>query len=159
MKCSLTTVLLLVLLAIACLLTAIGFAVYGYVPVNFWSLFVAAGFVGVVSFVLISAIKNALLAYATCRGPSEKCSIASAINNLGQLPYLISAVTFAIAGALQIAAVAAFLIWIFGAAIAAAIIAQAATLITAGIISCGAGVVLLIGVLTDAYGYQSCMDQ
>jgi hypothetical protein len=159
MKCSLTAVLVLVLLAIACLLAAMGFAAYGYAPSNFYFLFIAAGFVAVVSFVLISAIKNALSAYATCRGSSEKCSIASAINNLGQLPYVISAVTFAIAGALQIAAVAALLIWIFGAAIAADIIAQAATLITAGIISCGAGIVLLVGVLTDAYGYQSCMDQ
>src|SRR5262245_2704220 len=81
MKCSLNSVAALIATAIASLSAAIALA-------NLWvaaaPLFGAAALVATVSFVLIPAIKNALRAYASCRGPSESCTISLGINNLGQ---------------------------------------------------------------------------
>lgn len=155
MKCSLNGVLWLIVLAIALLSSAM-------VVANFWPtaypLFAAAALVAAVSLILIPAIKNALLAYAACRGASEKCSIATGINTLGEAAGILSFIAFAIAGAMQIAALAFLFSW-FLAWIGVAMEAAVAALVYSGIAACGVVILILVGVLTQAYSYQSCMNQ
>jgi hypothetical protein len=148
--------LALIFLAIGLLAAAIAVA---YFWPSAYPLFGAAALVAIVSFGLIPAIKNALNAYASCRGASDKCTISSGVNTLGQAAAVISFVAFLVAGALQIAAIAALLIWIVGAAIAAAIEAAVVPLVYSGMATCAIVILLLLGVLTNAYGYKSCMDQ
>lgn len=155
MNCSLSTVVGLIFAAIALLAAAI-------VVANYWPtavpLFVAAGLVAGVSFGLIPAIKNALTAYSTCRGPSEKCTIAMSINTLGQAAGIISFIAFAIAAAMQVAALAFLFSW-FLAWIGVAMESAVAVLVYSGIATCGIVILLLLGVLTNVYAYKSCMDQ
>jgi len=155
MKCSLNTVVGLIFLAIGLLAAAIVIA-------NYWPsaypLFIAAGMVAIVSLALIPAIKNALMAYVTCRGASENCSISTTINTLGQLASIISFVAFAVAGAMQIAALAFLFSW-FLAWIGVAMEVAVAALVYSGMVMCGVAILLLLGVLTNAYSYKSCMDR
>jgi len=123
-----------------------------------YPLFGAAAMVGIVSFALIPAIKDALIAYAACRGPSSKCSISYSINTLGQAASIISVVSFTIAGLLQVTALAFMASWIL-ALIGVAMEPAVAALVYSGIAACGATILLFAGVLTDAYSYKSCMDQ
>src|SRR5262245_42640507 len=113
MKCSLDRVRNLILGAIAALTAAIALAVFWIAALP---LFAAAALVASVSLYFIPEIKKALVEYAKCRGPSEKCSLAPTINTLGQAAAILSVVSFAVAGALQIAALALiasfFLSWL-----------------------------------------------
>jgi hypothetical protein len=155
MNCSLGNVISLILLAVFCLLAAIALAYYWPTALP---LFAAAALVASVSFVIIPAAKDALFAYAACRGSSTDCAISSSIVVLGQLAAAISFIAFAVAAVLQVAALAALVSWIlalFGASLEGVV----ATLVTAGITACGVGIVLCFGVLTQAYAYKNCMDQ
>lgn len=155
MKCSLTAVIALILLAMALLGGAMIIA-------NYWPtvypLFIAAGMVAVVTLVLIPAIKSALQAFAKCMGESSDCPVSNTINTLGQIAGLISFVAFAVAGALQIAALAFlyswFLSWLFPSAEAAV-----ATLVYSGIITCGICIALFLGLLTQVFSLKNCMTQ
>ena len=82
MNCSLSTVNWLISAAIAALLAAMALA---FLWVAAIPLFAAAALVASVSFYFIPHIKQALLDYATCRGPG-KCTISTGVNNLGQAP-------------------------------------------------------------------------
>jgi hypothetical protein len=153
MNCSLNNVMWLIAAAIALLLGAIALAV-------FWiaagPLYVAAVFVAIVSFFLIPAIKNALLEYAACRGPS-KCTITNGVNNLGKIGLYLSVGTFLLAAILETAALAFlyswFLAWI-GIGIQSAVI----TLVASGSTACAITVIILIGVISDAIGFRDCVD-
>jgi len=156
MNCNLNRVVALILGAIAALLAAIGLA-------NLWPtaypLFAAAALVAGVAYVAIPAIKQALLDYAACRGGAGKCASALnlTIDTLGQVAATISAITFAAAGALQIAALAA----IFSGFLAfLGVGAEAAVvwLVRAGTFACAIAILLLLGVLTNANGFKSCLD-
>lgn len=155
MNCSLNTVAALILSAIGILGAAIAMA-------HFWPtvapLFVAAAFVAAVSFGLIPAIKNALLAYQTCRGRSEKCTISSLINTLGQAASIISFVSFAVAASMQIAALAALASWVL-AWLGVAMEVAVAALVYSGMATCGIVMGILVGVLTQSYAYKNCMDR
>lgn len=163
MNCSLKSVLLNIVIAIALLSLAIALS---YWWPTAYPLFVAAAAVVVVALKLIPSIKNGLSEYAECRetprtpliGAPKGCSISYSINHLGQAASILSAISFAAAGALQIAALAAFasivLAWL-GVALEAAVVA----LVYSGQVSCGAVILLLIGVRTDANAYKRCMDR
>jgi hypothetical protein len=153
--CSTTRAVALIWSAIAALLAAIAVAA-------FWAaafpLFAAAALVALVAYGLIPAIKNAILAYVACRGASESCSPNLLIDTLGQVAATISAISFAVAGALQIAAIASILSGIlsfFGIGTSVAV----ATLVHSGIVACAIGILLLLGVLTNLYSYKACMDK
>jgi hypothetical protein len=155
MNCSLDTVRNLILGAIAALLAAIALA-------GFWMtalpLFAAAALVASVSFYFIPAIRKALVEYARCRGPSDKCTVANTINTLGQAAAILSVVSFALAGAMQIAALALIATWLL-AWLGLTIQAAVAILVTTGVAACATVVFVLIGVLSNAYSFKSCMDQ
>ena len=154
MNCNLNTVLGLVAAASALLAAAIVAAYYWPVA---YPLFGAAVLVGIVSFGLIPAIKNALIAYANCRGESKECSISYSINTLGQSASVISVVAFTVAGLLQLTALAFLASWIL-AFIGVAMEVAVAALVYSGIVACGATILIFAGVLTNAYSYKSCMD-
>jgi hypothetical protein len=154
MNCSLSNVVALIWSAIAALLGAMAAA---YLWPTAAPLFVAAGLVATVSFVLIPAIKSAILDYAACRGGTKTCPLASGIDTLGQVAATISAVSFGVAGALQVTALVFLFSWFLswlGVATEVAVVA----LVYSGIAACGIGVLLLLGVLSNVYGYKSCMD-
>lgn len=155
MKCNLDAVIGLIAGAIAALVAAIVLAYY-------WSsalpLFVAAALVAGVSFGFIPGLKNALVSYASCRGSSRVCSISYAINTLGQIASIISLVGFAIAGALQVTALA-FISSVILAWLGVTLEAAVAVLVYSGISTCGASMLLLAGVLTNALTFKSCMDR
>lgn len=154
MDCNLNTVLGLVAGASALLAAAI---VAAYYWPTAYPLFGAAALVGVVSFGLIPAIRNALIAYADCRGESTKCSISYSINTLGQAASILSVVSFTVAGLLQVTALAFLASWIL-AFIGVAMEVAVAALVYSGIAACGATILIFAGVLTKAYSYKSCMD-
>src|SRR5438477_10947044 len=108
MNCSLSTVAGLISAAIALLLAAI---VISYFWVAAVPLFIAAGLVASVSFGLIPAIKNALVAYAQCRGASDKCSISLGIDTLGQAAATLSLISFLAAAIMEVAALAFLYSW------------------------------------------------
>jgi hypothetical protein len=155
MNCSLNTVVALIVSSTALLAGAIAAA---YFWPTAYPLLAAAAMVAVVSFGLIPAIKNALLAYAACRGPSRECSISTGINTLGQAASIISVVSFAVAGAMQIAALAFLFIW-FLAWIGVGMQAAVAALVYSGIAACVAVIIILAGVLTQAFSFKNCMDR
>jgi putative Mn2+ efflux pump MntP len=155
MNCSLNAVAGWIALAIAMLVAAI---VASYLWVTAVSLFIAAALVAAVSFAVIPAIKNALIAYVQCRGNSDKCSISLGINTLGQAASVLSSVSFLLAAVMQVAALAFLYSWILswlGVTIEAAV----AKLVLAGQFSCAFVALILIGVLTNAWSFKSCMDQ
>jgi hypothetical protein len=155
MKCSLNTIATLISSAIAALVAAI---VLAYFWVTAIPLFAAAALVATVSVGLIPAIKNALLAYAACRGPSATCTMSFTINYLSQAAAIISFVAFTVAAVLQITALAFlfswFLSWLFPSTEAAV-----SVLVQSGLYGCAITAIILLGVLTNAWGYKSCMDK
>ena len=155
MNCSLSTVAALISLAIASLLGAIAAAYFWPIAIP---LFLAAALVATVTFVLIPAIKSAILAYTTCRGGTKTCPISGGIDTLGQVAAAISAVSFAIAGALQVAALAFLFTW-FLSWIGVGMEVAVAALVHSGMLACAIGVLLLIGVLSNVYSYKNCMDK
>jgi len=155
MNCSLSTVSWLISLAIAALLAAMALA---FLWVAAIPLFAAAALVASVSFYFIPHIKQALLDYATCRGSSDKCTISTGVNNLGQAAAALSLISFALAGAMEIAALGFIFSWFLswlGVAMQVAVLA----LVRTGLFSCAIVVLILIGVLSNAYGYKACMDK
>lgn len=155
MTCSLDTVAGLVAGAIALLAAAIGLAIYWATVLP---LLGAAAIVGTVSFVFIPAIKKAVTDYATCRGPTATCSLSPVINTLGQAGNVLSLIGFTAAAALQIAAIA-FYASIILAWVGIPLSAAASGFTGAGIVGCGATILILAGMLTNAYSFKSCMDR
>jgi hypothetical protein len=155
MNCSLNSVAGLIALAIALLVAAI---VASYLWVAAVPLFIAAALVATVSFVLIPAIKNALIAYQQCRGPSDTCTMSLAIDTLGQVAATISAIAFLAAAIMEVAALAFLYSWIL-AWLAVTIQVAVAFMVKSGQFACAIAVLILLGVLTNAWSYKSCMDQ
>ncbi len=155
MNCSLNTVAGLISAAIALLLAAI---VISYFWVAALPLFIAAGFVASVSFGFIPAIKNALLAYAQCRGSSDTCSISLGINNLGQAAATLSLIAFLAAAVMEVAALAFLYSW-FLAWLGVSIQVAVAFMVKSGQFSCAITVLILLGVLSNAWSFKNCMDQ
>jgi hypothetical protein len=155
MNCSLNTVAGLIAAAIALLLAAI---VVSYLWVAAVPLFLAAGFVATVSFGLIPAIKNALVAYAQCRGGTGKCSMSLGINTLGQAAATLSLISFLAAAVMEVAALA-FLYSFFLAWLGVSIQVAVAFMVTSGQFSCAITILILLGVLSNAWSYKNCMDQ
>ena len=106
---------------------------------------------------LIPAIRDALLAYAACRGRSGKCTISTTINTLGQVAASISVVAFALAGAMQITALAFLFTW-FLSWIGVAMQVAVVSLVTSGIFACATAILILLGVLSNANSFKTCMD-
>jgi hypothetical protein len=155
MNCSLSTVAGLISAAIALLVAAIAISYFWVAAVP---LFIAAGFVASVSFGLIPAIKNALNAYAQCRGESGKCSISLGINTLGQAAATLSLISFLAAAIMEVAALAFLYSW-FLAWLGVSIQVAVAFMVTSGQFSCAITVLILLGVLSNAWAYKNCMDQ
>jgi hypothetical protein len=155
MNCSLNTVYIYVSLAVALLVAA---SVATFFWVTAFPLFLAAAAVAAVAYVLIPAIKNALLQYAACRGPTGKCQPPTqAIDTLGQAAASLSVFTFLLAAAIQIAALA-FLQSIVLAFLGPPLELAVLKLVWSGRIGCWVAIALLIGVLINALGFASCMD-
>jgi hypothetical protein len=155
MNCSLSTVIGLILGAVALLFAAIGVAAFWTTA---WPLLGAAALVAIVAFGMIPLIKNALLAYATCRGPSEKCSISTTVNSLGQVASFVSAGSFLIAALLQFTALAFLSNWVT-ALIGGTLQDIVSGFVDTGITGCVIGIVLLFAVLGQAVTFKNCMDQ
>jgi hypothetical protein len=121
-------------------------------------LFAAAALVATVSFYFIPAIKDALLAYATCRGSSGKCTITTGVDTLGQAAAVLSLISFPLAGAMEVTALAFIFSW-FLSWLGLSMQAAVAILVASGISSCAIVILILLGVLSDAYSYKNCVDQ
>jgi hypothetical protein len=154
MNCSLDKVAGLISGAIAALLAAIGLA-------HFWvaaiPLFAAAALVATVAYYFIPAIKSALLDYAACRGPSDKCSISMGVSTLGQAAATLSVVSFSVAAAMEVAALGFLFSW-FLAWLGVALQVAVAALVLSGTFSCAIVILILLGVLTNANSFKNCMD-
>jgi len=155
MNCSLNTFAALIAAAVAALLAAI---ILAYLWITAFPLFAAAALVASVTFYFIPAIKKALDDYVKCRGPSDKCRIALTVDTLGQAASTLSFVSFALAGAMQIAALAFLFTWLL-AWIGVGIMAAVLILVKAGMFSCAITVLILLGVAADAWAYKKCLDQ
>jgi hypothetical protein len=155
MNCSLNTVAGLISGAIAALLSAIALA---YLWITALPLFAAAALVASVAFYFIPEIKKALLDYAACRGRSDKCRISLTIDTLGQAAAALSAISFAVAAAMQITALAFLFSW-FLSWLGVSMMAAVLILVKAGIFSCAITILLLLGVLSNAWAYKKCMDE
>ena len=154
-NCSLSTVYGLIAGAIACLLLAMALAYFWVAAIP---LFVAAALVASVSFGFIPAIKNALIAYAQCRGASGKCTMSLSIDTLGQAAATLSLVAFLAAAVMEVAALAFLYSWLL-AWLGVSIQVAVAYMVKTGLFSCAITILLLLGVLTNANSYKSCMDQ
>ena len=154
MNCNLDKVNGLIAAAIAALVAAIALA-------SFWvtalPLFAAAALVASVSFYFIPKIKDALNEYAACRGPSKACRINSTVDTLGQVAATLSVIAFTAAAVLQIAALAFLYSWVLSW-LGVTTMAAVALLVTAGKYSCAIAILLLIGVLSNAWAFKKCMD-
>src|SRR5262245_39193818 len=155
MNCSLNTVAGLISSAIALLLAAIAISYFWVAAIP---LFVAAGLVATVSFGLIPAIKNALIDYTQCRGPSDRCSMSLGINTLGQAAATLSVISFAAAAVMEVAALAFLYSW-FLAWLGVSIQVAVAVMVKAGQYSCAITILILLGVLASAWAFKNCMDQ
>jgi hypothetical protein len=154
MSCSLDTVGKYIAAAIAALLAAIALGLLWIAAIP---LFAAAALVVTVSLYLIPHIKQALLDYAACRGPG-KCTISNGVNNLGQAAASLSLISFTLAAVLEVAALGFISTW-FLAAIGVTLQAAVLALVHTGELACAIVVLILIGVLSDAFSYKSCMDR
>ena len=154
MNCSLNTVYAYISIAIAFLLGAIAISFFWVTAIP---LFIAAGLVAVVSYVLIPAIKNALIAYAQCRGPG-KCTITIGINTLGQAAGTLSVISFAAAAVMEVAALAFLYSWLL-AWLGVSIQVAVAYMVKSGQYACAITILILLGVLGNAWAFKNCMDQ
>jgi len=155
MKCSLNAFNIYFALAVALLALAVVLATQWPTALP---LFGAAAAIGLFSYVVIPKMKQALLDYATCRGPSIKCSLNLTLNNLGQVTAVVSVVSFALAGTLQIAALA-FIYSVFLAWLGVATSAAVAFLVKSGVTACGVALAILLGVQANAWSFKRCMDE
>ena len=153
-NCNLDTILVLLGFATALILAAIGLAVYWGTAVP---LFVAAAFIGAVSIGFIPQIKKALIAYAECRGKTDKCTMSYTIDTLGQASTILSGISFLVAGFLQIAAIALLAIPILDL-IGVALEAAVSSLVITGITLCIVTIILLGVILANLYAFKNCMD-
>lgn len=145
----------MIFLVIACLGLAIAAAaLFGQSMV---ALFIAATLVLFVSIALIPALKQAISDYATCRGPSRNCSVSTTIATLGQAASMVSATSFFLAGVLQIPALGLLSNYIT-ALVGETLEYVVRALTYSGIAGCVAGVIIMLGVLTEVLVYKSCMD-
>lgn len=155
MKCSLNTFVALISAAIACLVGAVALAA-------FWGtalpLFGAAALVASVSYYFIPQIKNEILAYVACRGPSKCEPPTVAIDNLGQAAVILGIGSFLAAGLLQLTALAFISSWLFSV-IGWGMEFLVAKFVESGVIACGAVAIILGGILTSVLGYRDCMNQ
>jgi hypothetical protein len=154
MSCSLSKVAGLISAAIVALGSAVALA---YFWIAALPLFAAAALVASVAFYFIPAIKQALLDYVACRGPSDKCRVNLTIDTLGQAAATLSVVSFAAAAAMQVAALAFLYSW-FLSWLGVSLMAAVAFLVNAGMFSCGITALLLLGVLSNAWAFAKCMD-
>lgn len=154
LSCSLETVSKYIAAAIAALIAAIALSLLWVEAVP---LFAAAGLVATVSLYLIPHIKQALLDYATCRGPGN-CTISDGINTLGQLAVALSVGTFVLAGLLQVTALGFLGSWIL-AVVGGTLEVLVKAIVFSGVASCVTVVIGLLGVLTNAIAFRDCMDQ
>jgi hypothetical protein len=155
MNCSLNKVAGLIAAAIAALIAAIGLS---YLWITALPLFGAAALVASVAFYFIPAIKQAILDYVACRGPSDKCRISLALDNLGQAAAILSVVSFAVAATMQIAALAFLYSW-FLSWLGVGMMAAVVLLVKAGQYSCAITGLILLGVLSNVWAYKKCMDE
>lgn len=155
MECSLNKVAGLISAAIAALVAAIALS---YFWITALPLFAAAALVASVAFYFIPAIKQAILDYVACRGPSDKCRISLALDNLGQAAAVLSVVSFAAAAIMQIAALAFLYSWLLSW-LGVSMMVAVAFLVKAGQFSCAITVLILLGVLSNVWAYKKCMDQ
>lgn len=155
MNCSLSSVAGWAAAALTTLTSAV---VLAWLWVSAVPLFAAAALVATVSLVLIPKMKQALLDYQKCRGNSAKCSLKLGIDNLGMAAAALSAVSFAIAGAMQVAALALIFTWFF-AAIGVGMSAAVLLLVKSGTFGCAIAALIIIGVLSNAWAYKKCMDE
>jgi hypothetical protein len=154
-NCSFSTIAGLISAAIALLVAAIAISYFWVAAVP---LFIAAALVASVAYGLIPGIKNALAAYAQCRGESGKCSISLGINTLGQAAGTLSLISFLAAGVMEVAALAFLYSW-FLAWLGVSIQVAVAYMVTSGQFSCAITVLILLGVLANAWAYKNCMDK
>jgi hypothetical protein len=155
MNCSLGSVYAYLALALVLLRAALTAALLWTAALP---LFVAAGLVATVAYFLIPRIKDAQQAYAACRGPSGKCTISPSTHTLGQAAATFSVIAFAAAAALQLTALALIATWIL-AWLGMTVQAAVALLLHAGMYSGAITLLLLIGVMSNAALFKSCMDQ
>jgi len=153
MNCSLNGVYAYIALAIALLVAAL---VLAALWVTATPLFAAAALVLIVSYVVIPKIKSELQAYVACRGPG-KCSINTAIDTLSQAAGTLSAVSFLVAAALQLTALALIASW-FLSWLGVSMEVAVAFLVKGGMYGCAITVLILLGVLTNAIAYMNCMN-
>lgn len=154
MNCSLNKVAGLITAAIAALSAAITLATLWITALP---LFAAAALVASVSFYFIPEVKKALNEYVACRGPSGSCRIAQTIDTLGQVAATLSVTAFTAAALMQITALAFLYSW-FLSWLGVSMMAAVALLVTAGKYSCAISILLLLGVLTNAWAFKKCMD-
>lgn len=155
MDCNLNKIVGLFVVAFVSLVAAIILA-------NAWPtalpLFIASTLVGLVGFVVVPALRRYLVAYAECRGASDKCSMNHIIDQLGQAAGFISAISFLLAALLQIIAlafIATEVLILFGLSLEGVV----SGLVITGISFCGIAILILAGVLTNLYSYKNCMDR
>jgi|SRR6185437_6592793 len=155
MNCSLQSVIGSISLAIGMLAGAIVLAVV--FDSSAIALFGAAALVLGVTAAVIPALKDAIVNYSACRGPSRTCSISTTISTLGQVTSVLSVISFVVAGALQLS-VLAFLSNYITAIAGLALSTIVKGLVDSGIAACVAGIGILLGVLSQVLSYKSCMD-
>ena len=80
------------------------------------------------------------------------------IDTLGQAAATLSAISFAVAAAMQIAALAFLFSW-FLSWLGVSMMVAVLFLVKAGIFSCAITALLLLGVLSNAWAYKKCMDE
>jgi hypothetical protein len=83
--------------------------------------------------------------------------ISVGINTLGQAASILSAIAFLVAGVLEIAALAFISSWIL-AWLSVSMQTAVAYLVNSGITACVIVTGILLGVLSNAYGFK-CMDK
>lgn len=120
-------------------------------------LFGAATAIALLCSIVIPKMRQALFDYVACRGPSIKCTLGTTLNKIAQITALLSGISFALAGVLQVAALALLYSFVLSWLGVAAEVAVAA-LVSAGIIACGAALTLLIIAQGYVYAFKRCMD-
>jgi len=146
----------LILWAILCLTLAIALVV---VIFTVGGLFAAAALVALVVAYFLPEIEKAIREYATSRGPSDKCIVRTlGVDTFAAAIVALGCVSFALAGAMQITALA-FLSSIILAWLGVALQVAVNDLVVAGIATCTTVIGILSGLLPLIYGYKRCMDK
>jgi len=155
MNCKLNAFEIYFTLAIC--LMALAMALASNWPTAF-PLFGAAATIALLVSVVIPKMKQALLDYVACRGPSVKCSVGVTLYKIMQVTALLSGIAFALAGALQVTALA-FISTFVLAWLGVATSAIVAVLVSSGILICGTAAVILFIIQGQAWAFARCMDE